>query len=215
MLKGLRDWSARPGKPVLVLTSDTSIGMGGGDIETALRYRLPIVYLVANHGSLAGGVDCFFQGQIQSWDYLPGQRYDRMYEILGCHTEHVNKACEIGTALRRAFNSGRTAVVQVEVDNRVVHPWFETLSFRLGVIAHQLDRDRIPAPFHDYLMEGRTPEIDQALEMSGVPRSRTQKRVMAYDRATCISWGERPVSLEPEGPALVEKDSDQVITTSP
>ncbi|MBN1613987.1 MAG: thiamine pyrophosphate-binding protein, partial [Deltaproteobacteria bacterium] len=138
---------ARPGKPVLVLTSDTSIGMGGGDIETALRYRLPVVYLVASHGSLAGGVDCFFKGQIQSWNYLPGLRYDSMYEVLGCHAEHVSRVSDMGPALRRAFHSGRTAVVQVEVDNRVVHPWFETLSFRLGVIAHQLDRNRIPAPF--------------------------------------------------------------------
>jgi acetolactate synthase-1/2/3 large subunit len=180
---------ARPGKPVLVLTSDTSIGIGGGDIETALRYRLPIVYLVCNQGSLAGGVDCFFQGQIQSWDYLPGLRYDRMYEVLGCHREYVDKAADVGPALRRAFNSGRTAVVQVDVDSRVVQPWFESLSFRLGVIAHQLDVDRIPEPFRTYLLEGRTPEVEEALEACGVPRSKTKKRVMAYDRTTCLSWG--------------------------
>ena len=179
---------ARPGKQVFVLTSDTSIGMGGGDVETALRYRLPVVYLVCNHGSLAGGVDCWFQGQVDSWDYLPNLRYDRMYEAIGCHGEYVTRADEIKPALYRAFDSGRTAVVNVMVDNRVVHPWFETLSFRLGVIAHQLDVARIPEPYRSYLLQGRTPEVEAGLEKMDMPRSRTRKRIMAYDRATCVSW---------------------------
>jgi len=177
---------ARPGRQVLVLTSDTSIGMGGGDVETALRYRLPVVYLVCNHGSLAGGVDCFFQGQVQSWDYLPNIRYDQIYQVIGAHGEHVTEPAQIRTALYRAFDSGRAAVVNVVVDNRVVHPWFESLSFREGVIAHQLDVGKIPEPYRSYLVEGRTPGVEAALERAGVPRSKTRKRVMAYDRATCI-----------------------------
>lgn len=169
-----------------MLTSDTSIGMGGGDIETAMRYNLPIVYLVCNSGSLAGGVDCFFQGQAQSWDYLPNSRYDQMYQAFGAHGEHATEASQIRPALYRAFESGKASVVDVLVDNRVVHPWFESLSFREGVIAHQLDVDKIPEPYRSYLLEGRTPEVEAALERAGVPRSKTRKRVMAYDRATCV-----------------------------
>lgn len=179
---------ARPGRQVFVLTSDTSLGMGGGDVETALRYRLPVVYLVCNHGSLAGGVDCWFQEQVDSLNYLPNLRYDRMYEAIGCHGEYVTRAEEIKPALYRAFDSGRTAVVNVMVDNRVVHPWFETLSFRLGVIVHQLEVGRIPEPYRSYLLQGRTPEVEGELEKLDVPRSRTRKRIMAYDRATCVSW---------------------------
>jgi len=179
---------ARPGRQVFVLTSDTSLGMGGGDMETALRYKLPVVYLVCNHGSLAGGVDCWFQGQVDSWDYLPNLRYDKMYEAIGCHGEYVTRAEEIRPALYRAFDSGRTAVVNVMVDNRVVHPWFETLSFRLGVIVHQLEEERIPEPYRSYLIQGRTAQVEEELERLSVPRSRTRKRIMAYDRATCVSW---------------------------
>jgi acetolactate synthase-1/2/3 large subunit len=177
---------ARPGRQVVVLTSDTSMGIGGGDVETALRYNLPIVYLVCNHGSLAGGVDCWFKGQAQSWDYLPHLRYDKMYEAIGCHAEYVTEPSQIRPALYRAFDSGKVAVVNVAVDNRVVHPWFESLSFREGVIVHQLDVSKIPEPYRSYLLEGRTPEVEAALERAGVPRSKTRKRVMAYDRATCI-----------------------------
>lgn len=185
---------ARPGRQVFVLTSDTSLGMGGGDVETALRYRLPVVYLVCNHGSLAGGVDCWFQEQVDSLDYLPNLRYDRMYEAIGCHGEYVTRAEEIKPALYRAFDSGRTAVVNVMVDNRVVHPWFETLSFRLGVIVHQLEVERIPEPYRSYLLQGRTAEVEEELERLDMPRSRTRKRIMAYDRATCVGWREEPTA---------------------
>ncbi|MCK4222263.1 MAG: hypothetical protein KAX25_05265, partial [Dehalococcoidia bacterium] len=71
---------ARPGKQVIVLISDTSMGIAGGDIETALRHNLPIVYVVCNTGSVTGGVNCWFQGQVDSWDMLPNLRYDKMYE---------------------------------------------------------------------------------------------------------------------------------------
>lgn len=185
---------ARPGRQVFVLTSDTSLGMGGGDVETALRYRLPVVYLVCNHGSLAGGVDCWFQEQVDSLNYLPNLRYDRMYEAIGCHGEYVTRAEEIKPALYRAFDSGRTAVVNVMVDNRVVHPWFETLSFRLGVIVHQLEVERIPEPYRSYLLQGRTAEVEEELERLDMPRSRTRKRIMAYDRATCVGWREEPTA---------------------
>jgi len=176
---------ARPGRQVLVLTSDTSMGMGGGDIETALRYNLPVVYVVCNTGSVVNGIDCWFQGQVDSWQTLPDVRYDKMYEVIGCHGEHVTQPQDIGPALYRAFNSGRTAVVNVVVNNKVVHPWFESLSFRHGVIAHQLDVHRIPQPFRSYLRQGRTPEVEEQLERMGIPRGKTRTRVMAYDRATC------------------------------
>ena len=71
---------------------------------------------------------------------------------------------------------------------RVATHYFESLSFRLGVIAHQLDVERVPEPYRSYLLDGRTPEVEEELAAAGMPRSKTKKRVMAYDRATCVSW---------------------------
>ncbi len=176
---------ARPGKEVFVLTSDASIGMQGGDLETALRYNLPIVYLVCNTGSFFGGVSAWFQGQADSWDMLPDVRYDKMYEAIGCHSEYVTKPDEIRPALYRAFNSGKVAVVNAAIDGRVIHPWFESVSIRRGVIAHQLDVNSIPEPFRTYLWEGRTAEVERELERLSIPRSKTRKRVLAYDVTPC------------------------------
>ena len=176
---------ARPGKPIFVLMGDAGMGVGAGDVETALRYNLPIVYLVCNTGSWYGGVDCWFQDQIDSWRMLPEVRYDRMYQALGCHAEYVTEPQQIKPALYRAFSSGKTAVVNVIVDPRVVHPWFEGLAFRLGVIAHQVDVNKIPEPFRTYLLEGRTPEVEAGLDRIGFPRSRPRRRVIAHDLVKC------------------------------
>lgn len=176
---------ARPGKQVLALMGDAGMGVAGGDIETALRYNLPVVYLVCNADSWFAGVDQWFEGQVDSWKMLPGIRYDMMYEALGCHAEQVTSPGQVVPALYRAFNSGKTSVVNVAVDSKVVPPWFEALAYRIGVIAHQLDIMKIPEPMRTYLLKGRTPEIDAELERIGVPRSTPAKRVLTHDLVKC------------------------------
>jgi len=93
-----------------------------------MRYNLPVVYVVCNTDSWFAGVDQWFEGQIDSWKMLPRIRYDKMYEVLGCHAEQVTVPGEVAPALYRAFNSGKTAVVNVAVDSKVVPPWFEALA---------------------------------------------------------------------------------------
>ncbi|MBI2859717.1 MAG: thiamine pyrophosphate-binding protein [Chloroflexi bacterium] len=176
---------ARPGKPVFVLMGDAGMGIAGGDIETACRYKLPIVYMVCNTDSWFAGVDTWFDGQVDSWRMTPGIRYDKMYEPLGCHVENVTRPSEIRPALERAFDSGRTAVINAPVDGRIMPPWFEALAYRIGVIAHQLDIMKIPEPLRSYLLKGRTEEIDQALEKIGIPRSTPHNRVLTHDLVKC------------------------------
>lgn len=176
---------ARPEKQVFVLMGDAGMGIGGSDIETALRYNLPILYLVCNTGSWFGGVDCWFDSQVDSWKMLPDLRYDKMYEALGCHGEWVTQTKEIRPALYRAFDSGKTAVVNVAVDGRVVHPWFESFAYRIGVIAHQLDLRKVPQPLRSYLLRGRTPEVEEQLKRIGLPSSTPKKKALTYDLIKC------------------------------
>jgi acetolactate synthase-1/2/3 large subunit len=115
---------ARPGKQVFVMLGDGGIGIAGMDIETALRYKLPIVYLVYNNSSWMGPAPrrLLFGDDMPNWDMLPNIRYDKMFEAVGCHSEHVEDPEEIRPALERAFNSGKTSVVNVIVDREAMHP---------------------------------------------------------------------------------------------
>ncbi|MBI5018585.1 MAG: thiamine pyrophosphate-binding protein [Deltaproteobacteria bacterium] len=120
--------------PVVVLMGDAGIGIDAMDIETALRYKLPIVYVISNNDGWLTGMKAITYGK--DWgalgpqdrdpggDVLPGIRYDKMFEVLGCHAEFVQDPADIRSALTRACRAaekGQTAVVNVIVDPTVTN----------------------------------------------------------------------------------------------
>ena len=114
---GLRtfDLTATPG----------AFGFNGMEYDTAVRFGLPIIGIVGNDG--AWGQMMRPQGAIYGWDRLEGvllnrTRYDKVVEALGGHGEHVAKPADIGTALQRAFASGKPALVNVEMRKDVDGP---------------------------------------------------------------------------------------------
>lgn len=114
---------ARPGKQVVVVIGDGGLGIGGMDVETALKHRLPILTLVWNNSSWGPGFDQMpmLRGRVDAFDMLPDLRYDRMFAAIGAHGEHVAAPDEIVPALERALRSGVTSVVNVLGDPRVGH----------------------------------------------------------------------------------------------
>lgn len=129
----------RPGKPVLAMMGDGGIGLGGGDIETAVRYGLPIVFLVYNDSTYCAGLEQYCYGenfrvlgpQAQNGFRLTENvRYDQMYATLGCHAEHVERPQDIVPALQRAFASGKTAVINLVGTRNVRHPLYDSANAR-------------------------------------------------------------------------------------
>jgi acetolactate synthase-1/2/3 large subunit len=115
------------------MMGDGGLGIGGMDIETAQRYNLPVVYLIYNNSSWISNFREHFLPQLESWDMLPDIRYDKMFEVLGCHTEHVEDPVEIRPALERAFNSGKTSVINVIPDSKVMQPFSVKMGQGLAV----------------------------------------------------------------------------------
>lgn len=115
---------ARPGKQVVLVIGDGGLGIGGWDIETALRYDLPIVTILWNNSSWGPSFEQMplLRGRTEPFRMLEGIRYDRMFDVLGCHTEHVERPDELKPALERALASGRAALVNVVGDKRIGHP---------------------------------------------------------------------------------------------
>jgi acetolactate synthase-1/2/3 large subunit len=115
---------ARPSKPVVTVIGDGGIGIGGWDMETAAKYRLPVVAVLWNNSSWGPSFEQMpiLKGRTEPFDMLPGIRYDRIFAELGCHGEHVEKPAELRPALERALNSGKPAVVNVVGDKRIGHP---------------------------------------------------------------------------------------------
>jgi acetolactate synthase-1/2/3 large subunit len=108
----------------VVVSGDGGIGIGGWDMETAARYKLPIVCLLWNNSSWGPSFDMMpgLKGRTEPFNIMEGVRYDRIFAEMGCHGEHVETPDQLLPALERAFKSGRTAVVNVVGDKIVGHP---------------------------------------------------------------------------------------------
>ena len=118
--------------PIVALMGDAGMGLAGFDVETALRFRLPIVYVVTENRGWMGSIRWHHYGKdlealgAQDREYgeecLPDIRYDKLSEVFGCHGEYVAEPAQIRPALERALKAaegGKTAVVNVKMDPRV------------------------------------------------------------------------------------------------
>lgn len=124
----------RPGKPVIAFVGDAGIGALGGDIETARRENLPVVYVVHNNGAWIGGWNAMYgrdwhgaqnphaRDTDRGMGTLEGRiPYAEMYKMMDCHAETVKTHDEIVPALERALNSGKTSVVDIYGDPDSYH----------------------------------------------------------------------------------------------
>ncbi len=100
------------------------IGIGGWDMETAAKYKLPVVAVLWNNSSWGPGFEehSLLKGRTDPFNMLEGIRYDRIFTELGCHGEHVERPDDLVPALRRALDSGKPSLINVIGDKRIGHP---------------------------------------------------------------------------------------------
>jgi acetolactate synthase-1/2/3 large subunit len=105
-------------------SSSGGLGIGGMDMETAAKYKLPITTLLWNNSSWGPSFEStpYLKGRTDPFDMIPGIRYDKVFEPMGVHGEHVEKPDEIIPALERALKSGKASLVNVVGDKSIGHP---------------------------------------------------------------------------------------------
>jgi acetolactate synthase-1/2/3 large subunit len=113
---------ACPDRPVVCFTGDGGFWYHVGELETAARCQIATVTVVNNNAALAqcrGPVRRLYGEQSGRAEELYAFRevnFARVAEEMGCLGIRVEKASEIGPALRTALASGRPAVVDVATD---------------------------------------------------------------------------------------------------
>lgn len=112
---------ARPGKQVCIVYGDGAFGLTGFDVETYVRFNLPIVSVVGNNGAwnqTTQGV--LRRGGKGLATYLSqATNYAKIMEGMGGHGERVSDPTAIRPALERAFASGKPALLDVVIDPTV------------------------------------------------------------------------------------------------
>lgn len=104
---------ARPEKRVVCVTGDYAFGWNAMEIETAVRHALPILFVVANNGTVRPGAAAFDNSAFRPEQMV---RYDLMMQAVGGHGENVESADQLRPALERALASGGASLVNLAVD---------------------------------------------------------------------------------------------------
>jgi len=135
--------------PILSVMGDGAIGAAGMDIETAVRWDIPAVFVHLNNDSVVTGW-WYWRSKVcnptgdplkDSWETLPGIRYERMFKEFGCHTEFVERDVELKPSLKRAFDfvkrESKPAFVEVFIDKDVLQEiWVtEIIPMCIGTLA--------------------------------------------------------------------------------
>jgi acetolactate synthase-1/2/3 large subunit len=112
---------ARPKQAVMAAVGDMGMMCNLGELETAVRERIPIVCVVYNDRGL--GNERAFQkehygGRLFAVDYTDVD-FAALARVFGAHGERVEEPAELLPALRRALESGLPAVIDVPI-----HPDF-------------------------------------------------------------------------------------------
>lgn len=107
------------GRRVCLITGDGSLGFYAMELETAVRYGLPIVIVVAYDGGWALEVPYYLHvvGRTFEVDH-EFIRLDEWARTLGAHGEFCDSPEQIAPAVQRAFAANRPALVQIVVDRQ-------------------------------------------------------------------------------------------------
>ncbi len=131
---------ARPNVPVVSVNGDMAFGYNGFEIDTAVRYKIPITVIVNNNGGVVGRIIESRLDLPKGYnEYIAGlsqeTRYDIVAQGLGAHPEHVTRPEQIRPALERAFQANKQGKVACV---HVVSEPLETDSFGPGARSRPL-----------------------------------------------------------------------------
>ena len=105
----------RPQSRVVAMMGDGSFGFSLGELETAVRLNLPIVFVVVANGSygwIKAGQKSGFDQRYFAVDFTPGNAA-AVAATFGLQTWRVENAADLSAAFTAAFACGKPALVDV------------------------------------------------------------------------------------------------------
>ena len=110
---------AHPQAAVVVLLGDGTFGFHMAELDTAVRANLPLVAIVGNDACWNAEhqiqLATYGRARAVGCELLP-TRYDAVAAAMGGHGELVRSGAELAPALKRAFESGKPACVNVMIE---------------------------------------------------------------------------------------------------
>lgn len=122
---GLGAQLAQPDRPVVIVTGDGGFGYHIGEIETALRMKLPVVVVVLDNQSLAFEVhvqELIYKEVVEEVDDFVETDYAAVARAFGANGVRVRTAAEFRDAFRTALKRERLTVIDAVVAREAIGP---------------------------------------------------------------------------------------------
>jgi acetolactate synthase-1/2/3 large subunit len=118
---------AQPGRRVAVITGDGCMQMHGMDIQTAARYRLPIIYMVLNNGALGNvWLRAHQYGALPSeLTTIPNHDWAGFARSLGAQGMTVEDPSALGEVFAKAVAANTTVLIDVKADRNCPTPVYD------------------------------------------------------------------------------------------
>ncbi|CAA6665440.1 unnamed protein product [Spirodela intermedia] len=114
---------AAPGRLVVAVEGDSGFGFSAMEVETLVRYQLPVVVIVFNNGGVYGGdrrnpeeVTGPYREDPAPTSFVPGAAYHTLMEAFGGSGYLVGTPEELKSALAESFSARKPAVINVTID---------------------------------------------------------------------------------------------------
>ncbi|MBW2423779.1 MAG: oxalyl-CoA decarboxylase [Deltaproteobacteria bacterium] len=119
-----------PDKKVICVEGDSAFGFSGMEIETACRYRLPIVFVIINNNGIGMGTEELPEDRFQTPAafYTVQAGYEKMIEGFGGKGYLVRTPDELSASLKQALGDSMPSLINVLIDPHArakpqKHPW--------------------------------------------------------------------------------------------
>ncbi|KAJ6801402.1 2-hydroxyacyl-CoA lyase [Iris pallida] len=114
---------ASPGRLVVAVEGDSGFGFSAMEVETLVRYQLPVVVIVFNNGGVYGGdrrnpdeVTGPYKDDPAPTSFVPEAAYHRLMEAFGGKGYVASTPQELKSALAASFSAREPAVINVIID---------------------------------------------------------------------------------------------------
>ena len=104
-----------PDKPIVSVQGDSAFGFSGMEIETMVRYKLPVKLIVLNNGGI-GGRQPEREGPLPAGNLIYGAHYEGMMEALGGKGYYVTDPKDLRETLDEAMAFDGPALINVPLN---------------------------------------------------------------------------------------------------
>ncbi len=106
--RGIGPQAAYKGAPVVAVTGDMGMGYSLMELDTFVKYNIPVICVVYNNnaaGSFGMALNQNTPRALHMYYYQENLRYDKMAEQLGARGEYVHTPEELRAALKRSYDA--------------------------------------------------------------------------------------------------------------